>query len=227
MLDLEDLTLRLTTEGRCTVGELADACGLQRRSLQRRLDSIGLSFVELVERARRDLVTGLLRDSARPIADVAVTLGFQSSSTFARWFKANYGATARDYRAKATFIDPAERLRSIVDGLEDLVVSVDPTGQIVYANTRAEETLYRSQSVVGAQMRDLVYPGDADWLRAAMEIKGLLERDTLGEAACRLCVGVGGYEDFRARVRLLSDARGNPAKFLFIFRAAAPRPTGR
>lgn len=80
--------------------------------LARRLDSseghlsrtfhraTGLRLVEYVARYRSERARVLLRETERPITDIAFACGFQSLSQFHRVFRAQFGKRPRDIRAE-------------------------------------------------------------------------------------------------------------------------------
>jgi AraC-like DNA-binding protein len=89
-----------------SAASLARRLGMSERTLQRRLQTEGLAYRELVDHARRELAEGLLRRSDYPIAEVAFLTGFSEQSAFTRAFKRWTGATPAAYR---TAVRPARR----------------------------------------------------------------------------------------------------------------------
>jgi PAS domain S-box-containing protein len=82
------------------VSALARRAGLSARQLQRRfVELFGVGVKEFVARARIQAAAGLLRSTARPIAEIALDCGFYDQSAFTRQFRARAGMTAR-YRRK-------------------------------------------------------------------------------------------------------------------------------
>jgi len=77
-------------EGEARVETVAEAVGLARWTLQRRLAEQGLSFSDLVDTVRRDLAATYLRQSHIPLSDLAFFLGYSELSAFtracSRWF---------------------------------------------------------------------------------------------------------------------------------------------
>ena len=84
-----------------TLGEVAGAVAMSPRTLQRRLDAEGTSFQATVEGCRRALAERLLRQTQRPIAEVAFLTGFSEPSAFHRAFKRWTGETPSRYRGGA------------------------------------------------------------------------------------------------------------------------------
>lgn len=101
-VDLKDrvseLIARLLPGGDCSVDQVAEHLGVDRRTIHRRLAAEGSSFSELLEETRRQMAQLHLTSTDYPLGDVAHRLGFSSLSTFSRWFRGAFGVTARDYR---------------------------------------------------------------------------------------------------------------------------------
>lgn len=77
----------LLASGRCSADAAAGAFNMSRRSLTRRLEDAGSSFRRVVDEARFDAARRLLESSRVDIVEVAATLGYADSSTFARAFR--------------------------------------------------------------------------------------------------------------------------------------------
>jgi AraC-like DNA-binding protein len=86
--------------GRATLENAAAQLGTSPRSLQRRLGAEGRSFADVLEDVRRDLATGYLASSGRPVIEVATMLGYGSHSSFSRWFAGAFGMSPRAWRAR-------------------------------------------------------------------------------------------------------------------------------
>jgi AraC-like DNA-binding protein len=68
------------------------------RSLQRRLQSEGTSFAQVLVDLRRDLALRYLRDERIAIGEVGFLLGFLDVAAFHRAFKRWTGSTPAQYR---------------------------------------------------------------------------------------------------------------------------------
>jgi len=106
LADLGDWTERLgavlASGARHGFGSLphsAEVLGLGPRTLQRRLRSVGLTFSNLVERARVSEAQRLLRDPQIPIRVVAYRVGYGNPSSFARAYGRHTGSTPSASRA--------------------------------------------------------------------------------------------------------------------------------
>lgn len=80
-------------------GDLAARLRTTESTLRRRLESEGISFQEVKDDLRRDLAINLLCNSARPVEDIALELGFKENSAFYRAFKKWTGLSPGSYRA--------------------------------------------------------------------------------------------------------------------------------
>lgn len=77
---------------------LAEQLALSPRTLQRRLREAGLSFSQLVDETRQQLVLHYLRDPALELADIAFLVGFSEAGSLARAFRRWTGQTPAEYR---------------------------------------------------------------------------------------------------------------------------------
>ncbi len=84
--------------GQCDATTAARHMRISSRTLHRVLARQGLNFSNLLAQVRRDLATQQLRDSDRPLTEVARLLAFESSSAFSHWFQKAFGTSARDWR---------------------------------------------------------------------------------------------------------------------------------
>jgi AraC-like DNA-binding protein len=66
--------------------EAAGALGISERTLARRLDNQGCTFNSLLDDVRRELALAAVRESRKPLGDIALSLGFAEPSTFYRAF---------------------------------------------------------------------------------------------------------------------------------------------
>lgn len=95
------IMLALLPSGACTATELARFLHIDRRTLHRRLDAEGLTFSQLLDKVRSDLVKRHLRESDRPLSEVAELLGFSRPSSFSHWFQGLFGCSASQWRKQA------------------------------------------------------------------------------------------------------------------------------
>lgn len=81
------------------IGRVAAAAGLSERALRRRLTAAGTSFRALTDETVTLLAKKYLRDSGRPVGDVARRLGYAESASFVRAFRRTTGTTPDAFRA--------------------------------------------------------------------------------------------------------------------------------
>lgn len=77
---------------------LAEVLTLSPRTLQRRLRETGLSFSQLVDETRQQLVLHYLRDPTLELADIAFFVGFSEAGSLARAFRRWTGQSPAHYR---------------------------------------------------------------------------------------------------------------------------------
>jgi AraC-like DNA-binding protein len=87
------------------IAQAAESIGTSVRTLQRKLNYLGLNYSMLLDQARRELASQLLLESDKKIIDLAYELGYEDPSHFARAFRRMTGESPRDYRAGG-FIGP-------------------------------------------------------------------------------------------------------------------------
>ncbi len=85
--------------GRATIEQIAQALGMNVRTLQRRLEDDGANFSDLINEVRRDLVQRYMNNPSYSLARIGDLLGYSMASSFTRWFTAQFGATPAAWRA--------------------------------------------------------------------------------------------------------------------------------
>lgn len=82
------------------VPELAERAGLSTYQFERRVRRIfGLNPRQFLSKVRVDTACRQLRESSRPIAQIALDCGYADQSAFARQFRTTVGMTPRQFRA--------------------------------------------------------------------------------------------------------------------------------
>lgn len=76
----------------------ADIAGTSIRSLQRTLADVGTSYSDIVKQIRFERATQMLSETGTKVIDVALSLGYEDASHFARAFRRTAGISPRDYR---------------------------------------------------------------------------------------------------------------------------------
>jgi AraC-like DNA-binding protein len=92
----------LLLHGNTSGDDLARMLSMHRRTLNRRLESHGTTFREVLDTVRFDVARQLLTDSQISLDDVADTLGYASVSPFMRSFQRWAGTTPARWRRAAT-----------------------------------------------------------------------------------------------------------------------------
>lgn len=98
---VRDHVARCLSEGIPVLSDVARHLGMSGRTLQRRLAERGFSYQTLVDEARRELATRLLRQTDFSLIEVAFMTGFSGQSAFTRAFKRWAGQTPRSFRLQA------------------------------------------------------------------------------------------------------------------------------
>lgn len=80
--------------------QLAALLQLSPRTLQRRLREAGLSFSQLLDETRQQLVLHYLRDPTLELADIAFFVGFSEPGSLVRAFRRWTGQSPADYRRR-------------------------------------------------------------------------------------------------------------------------------
>lgn len=93
-----ELILALLPGGRCTAQLLAHHLRVDRRTLYRYLNAEGVTFSELLNEVRAELVTRHLQESDLPVGEVSALLGFSAQSCFSHWFRMTFGCSASGWR---------------------------------------------------------------------------------------------------------------------------------
>ena len=95
---LERLLKVRLDEGLATLDALAADMSLPPRTLQRRLDGLGLNFRMLVDRVRKAQAMSYLQETSLPLVHISMALGFANPGTFHRAFKRWTGQSPGEFR---------------------------------------------------------------------------------------------------------------------------------
>ena len=93
---VQALILLLMPLGQCKAEAVAQHLGCDRRTVTRRLALENTGFLTLVNGHRHNMVSQLLLDKSRTLAQVSALLGFSAPSAFSRWYRQQFGGCARD-----------------------------------------------------------------------------------------------------------------------------------
>jgi AraC-like DNA-binding protein len=77
----------------------AEAFGIERRTFQRRLAEIGLTYSGIVEEVRYRRALEMIQSGGTTMSDVAAEAGFNSASNFSRAFRRRFGVAPSKYFA--------------------------------------------------------------------------------------------------------------------------------
>lgn len=101
---VEYVTRRLLSDGRCSLRAVSRHLYLHERTLQRRLHLAGLHFQDILEAARRERAEELLSESGLSMAQIAAQLGYSKQSSFNRAYRRWFGTspTRRTDRGRPT-----------------------------------------------------------------------------------------------------------------------------
>ena len=95
---VSELVRSLLPSGNCTIERIAEQLACSRRTIHRNLLACGTSFSAILDAQRADLVTRLIEDRNRPLAETAELLGFSAQSAMARWFRGHFGCSITQWR---------------------------------------------------------------------------------------------------------------------------------
>lgn len=104
----ELVRLRLL-DGEVDIDKIAGFLELGPRTLQRRLNDEGTTFRALVSQVRAKRAIEMLRETEAPMIDIAVELGYSSSSHFTRAFSKTVGLVPSEIRRSADATANANR----------------------------------------------------------------------------------------------------------------------
>jgi AraC-like DNA-binding protein len=98
--------------GAASIDLVAEWMGTSVRTLQRRLRATGLTYSDVVQRARRAAAERMLKGRGAGIGVVARALGYSDPAHFTRAFQRWTGSTPRDFRAQSAVIEKHGRFRN-------------------------------------------------------------------------------------------------------------------
>lgn len=107
VLDKDDIVtrckaylLRQLTSGEPSEKALSAALAMSRRTLQRKLGELGLTYKNVLDETRHALALRYLDDPTKTVTDITFLLGFSEQSVFTRAFKRWSGQTPTAYRGR-------------------------------------------------------------------------------------------------------------------------------
>jgi AraC-like DNA-binding protein len=99
MLDVRRSVYLLLPMGRANVDQVAAGLGMNVRTLQRRLDDGRMSFSDILNEVRRELAQRYTKHTTHSFGRIAELLGYSNTSSFNRWFTAQFHCTPSQMRA--------------------------------------------------------------------------------------------------------------------------------
>ncbi|UUZ64796.1 AraC family transcriptional regulator [Polaromonas sp. P1-6] len=87
-------------EGACDSQVVAEHFKIDRRTLNRRLAREDETFSSILQRVRIEIACRALDGSDCSLSSIADEAGFESLSSFSRWFQKSFGCTASDWRTQ-------------------------------------------------------------------------------------------------------------------------------
>jgi AraC-like DNA-binding protein len=97
---VETLVATLLGANDLHIDTVAEAAGLSRRTLQRRLREYQLSYSDIVHRVRMGLASDWLVRTSMPVSEIAVALGYTDPANFSRAFRHTTGIAPTEHRAR-------------------------------------------------------------------------------------------------------------------------------
>jgi AraC-like DNA-binding protein len=91
--------LERMSDGEPPEADMAKVLHMSRRTLQRKLAEVDLTYQKLVDETRRDLALRYIEDMGHSITEITFLLGFSGQSAFTRAFRRWTGKTPSDFRA--------------------------------------------------------------------------------------------------------------------------------
>jgi AraC-like DNA-binding protein len=90
---------KLLSGSRPDVADVAKELGLSERTLQRRITEEGMTFRQLLNETRKELIREYLSDESVEITEAAFLVGFENTNSFYRAFRSWEGQTPAEWRA--------------------------------------------------------------------------------------------------------------------------------
>jgi len=85
-------------DGDSSIDSVAARLGLSERTLQRRLQSAGLNYKDILVDVRRSVAQQYLRDTGISMTRIATILGYSDLASFSRSFRREFGVSPRNWR---------------------------------------------------------------------------------------------------------------------------------
>jgi AraC-like DNA-binding protein len=99
-LDVRRVLMSRLARGESDIELVARDLAMSSRTLQRRLAAVGLSYHELLDRARRETAEKCIADSLLSIGEIAYLAGYSEPAAFHRAFRRWTGVTPQGFRQR-------------------------------------------------------------------------------------------------------------------------------
>jgi AraC-like DNA-binding protein len=90
---IEELIARQLADGGCSLADIAKQLAINERTLQRRLETQRIRFSAILDRVRRSQAREFLAQSALPLSEVAILLGYSEQRSLSRACRRWFGTT--------------------------------------------------------------------------------------------------------------------------------------
>ncbi len=91
---------RRLNAGGCSSENVSRELGLDRRTMNRRLQPEKQTFSSILQKAREDVILDYFKAGHSTLAELTDAAGFDSQSAFCRWFQLSFGGTVTEMRCK-------------------------------------------------------------------------------------------------------------------------------
>jgi AraC-like DNA-binding protein len=98
--EVRKIAHRLMPLGRASITQIAQAMGLNVRTLQRRLAAEEEDFTTILNGVRRELALRFVANPSFSLTHTASLLGYRQLSSFTRWFGAEFGVSPTAWRGR-------------------------------------------------------------------------------------------------------------------------------
>lgn len=105
--NVQALLLKRIPSGHFAIDDIAAALNLSKRTLQRNLSTLGTTFNQEVQAARKTLVVPLMKTPALSLIEISYLLGYADPESFSRSFKKWYQQSPSAFRSRLLADSPA------------------------------------------------------------------------------------------------------------------------
>ncbi|QBY55128.1 AraC family transcriptional regulator [Cupriavidus oxalaticus] len=127
------LVFALLPAGECGAEQVARQLGIDRKTMHRHLAAYGQNYLAVVDAVRVDLVTRYVKNSERPLSEVAILMGFSSLSAFSRWFSMRFGCSVSAWRRQPPAPENTRQRCAVASGAPRLACVRVETEHEVYS----------------------------------------------------------------------------------------------